>query len=414
MNTQKFTRFLLWFVAASLLLHTDYIDSYINKFVHQRNPQALTTQEESIASIESIYNVLTESYYDKDKLSLTGMWAGSIKGFVDALQDPYTEYFTTEQNTDFMDALKWEDEFEWIGAAVAKKDEWVQIQEIFKWTPAALAWLLPLDIVIEIDWEKTQNMTLTEAVKKIRWPKGSTVKLMIYRASEKTLEKRVFTVEVTRNAVQIPSVSSDIITLPNTDKKIWLIAISIIGEETETLLKKEIQTLRDVNVQWIVLDLRWNGGGYLPKAVEIASHFVKKDQIVVTAKYSKHPSETYTSKWYGDFENIPVVVLIDGLTASAWEVIAWALKQQNQATLVWVKTFGKWSIQTIAEIGSGTALKYTIGKRYLPDDTNIDHEWIKPDVEVIFDREAYAKNAIDNQKQKALDLLKEKLLSQPK
>lgn len=405
MNTiSKLTWLLLGFVGWSLVMRTIYTHNII-----PQTPQNLDTEKASIQAMQSIYDILSEWYYDKEKLSFTGMRAGSIKWFVDAIQDPYTEYFTTEQNTDFMGALKWEEEFEGIGAAVAKKDEWVQIQEVFKGTPAAIAWLIPLDIVLEIDWEKTQNMTLTDAVKKIRGPKWSTVKLMVYRASEKDANKRVFTLEVTRNAVQIPSVSSEIIPLDSTDKKIWLISISIIGEETESLLQKEIATLVSANVQWIVLDLRWNGGGYLPKSVEIASHFIPKDKAVVTAKYSKHPTEKYMSKWYGQFENIPIVVLIDGLTASAWEVIAWALQQQRQATLVWVKTFGKWSIQTIADIGSGTALKYTIWKRYLPDDTNIDHEWIKPDIEVIFDREAYAKTALDNQKEKAIQVLKEKI-----
>ena len=333
------------------------------------------------------------------------MREGSIQWFVDALKDPYTEYLPAEKNTSFTTALKWEESFEGIGAALQKKDEGAVIQEVYKWTPAALAGLRPLDMIVEVSGAKTAGMDLQEIVSKIRGPKDTTVVLTIYRASEKEWSKKIFTVEVTRKKVDIPSVSSEIIPVPWTDKNIGLIAISIIGEETEVLLQKEIAALSWKNIAGVVLDLRWNGGGFLPKSVEIASHFIPKGKKIVTAKYTLFPSETYLSKWYGDFVSVPLVVLIDGLTASAWEIIAGALQQDRWAILVGTKTFGKWSIQTVGDVWSGTSLKYTIGKRYLPDDTNIDHEGITPDVEVIFDKDAYQKNARDVQEEKAIEIL---------
>ena len=356
---------------------------------------------QSVRTIDTVYRILQDEYYDSGKVLLSWMREWWIKWFVDALKDPYTEYFSIEQNKTFEAQLEWQEEFEGIGAAVQKKDEYIQIQEVFKGTPAAIAGLRPLDAIVEIDGEKTKDLSVAEAVKKIRWPKWTTVKLLIFRISEKDPTKRAFTVDVTRQNVKIPSVNVNVIKSGN--KNIAYIEIALIGDQTENFLKEWIKSLSGSRIDGVILDLRGNGGWYLPKSVEIASHFIPKWKTIVTGRYSILPTEKFVSKWYGDFEWKPIVVLVDALTASAWEIIAWALRQNVQATLIGATTYGKWSIQTIAEIGSGAWLKYTIGKRYLPDDTNIDHEWIKPDIEVLFDREQYEKNQIDVQKNRAIE-----------
>lgn len=358
-------------------------------------------KKQSVNTIDTVFSILQDEYYDSGKVLLSWMWEWWIKWFVDALKDPYTEYFTIEQNKTFEAQLEWQEEFEGIGAAVQKKDDYIQVQEVYKGTPAAIAWLRPLDTIAEIDGEKTKDLTVSDAVKKIRGPKGTSVKLLILRAAEKDPAKRVFTVDVTRENVKIPSVNVDVIT--QGWKNIAYIEIALIWDQTENFLKQEIASLSGTRIDGVILDLRGNGGWYLPKSVEIASHFIPKGKIVVTGRYSILPTEQFVSKWYGDFEWKPIVVLVDALTASAWEIIAWALKQNVQATLIGTTTYGKWSIQTVAEIGSGAWLKYTIGKRYLPDDTNIDHEWIKPDIEVVFDKEKYQTSQIDVQKDKAVE-----------
>lgn len=147
-------------------------------------------------------------------------------------------------------------------------------------------------------------------------------------------------VEVIRDTLTVPSLTNDIITL-NDKNKIAHITISMIGEETENLLKKELLAIQKDGVKGVILDLRGNGGGILPIAVEIASHFIPKNKIVVTAKYQSFPTEIYTSQGYGNFEGKPIVVLIDGMTASAGEIIAMALQEQIGATLIGTQTFGK-------------------------------------------------------------------------
>jgi carboxyl-terminal processing protease len=400
MKKQSVLRLIIWIVAGIYGMQFTFLPQLLAHYIPAFANSTPANLSSTSSTMNSIYTILKNNYFDKDKLVLTGMEEGSIKWFVEALQDPYTEYLPAQQNETFMDDLKGEQEFDGIGAAIQKKDNVIVIQEVYKDTPAARAGLQPLDAVVEISGEKTATMTAQEAVQKIRWPKGTTVKLLIFRSRETDAMKKVFTVEVTRQTVSISSVSSSVI--PVNGKNVWYISISIIGEDTETLLKKEITSLKDKNLAGIILDLRGNGGWYLPKSVEIASHFIPKGKTIVTAKYTNNPDEKYVSKWYGDYENLPVVVLMDWLTASAGEIIAAALKQERNALLVGKNTFGKWSIQTLVDISSGAALKYTIGKRYLPDDSNIDHIGVKPDVEVWFDKDLYDKEARDSQKERAI------------
>lgn len=398
-------RTLVWFiigiVCGAVLSNHPILSKLFHTTWNTSNLTTTTDERKSIDTMDTVYDILKNEYYDTGKVSMTGMREWSIKWFVDALHDPYTEYFTIEQNRSFETQLEWQEEFEGIGAAVQKKDDYVQIQEVYKGTPAAIAGLRPLDAIAEISWEKVKDISISEAVKRIRGPKWTTVKLLILRASEKDPTKRVFTVEVTRQNVKIPSVKVDVI--KSNGKNIAYIEIALIGDQTEEFLKSEIAALSGTKIDGVILDLRGNGGGYLPKSVEIASHFIPKWKIVVTWRYSILPTEQFVSKWYGEFEGKPIVVLVDALTASAWEIIAGALKQNVNATLMGTVTYGKWSIQTVAEIGSGAGLKYTIGKWYLPDDTNIDHEWLKPDIAVDFDRAAYEKDGTDVQKVKAIE-----------
>ena len=409
MKRDKFRLFILWLLLGWRIIW--YAKPYIQDYAFQHNfATKVNTEDEKkyVGSIREIYTLLEEWYFDKEKLSLSGMWEWGVKWFVSALDDPYTEYFTTDENADFTTSLKWEEDFEWIGAGVAKKEWGIEIQEVYKWTPAAMVGLQPLDMILAISGTKTDTLTLQEAVDMIRGPKGTQVKLLIYRAARKDDGKNgIFTVEPTRQKVEIPSVLSESIALPNKKGTACYISISVIGDTTDSTLQKELLACQKQNPRGYILDLRGNGWWYLQKWVDIASHFLPKEKVIVSTKYTTYPSEIFTTAFDGTYINKPIVVLVDALTASAGEIIAGALQQNAQAKVVGTTTFGKWSIQTVVDIGSGAWLKYTIGKWYLPDDTNIDKIGLKPDVEVEFDTAAYQKNMYDNQKQKAISVLGE-------
>jgi carboxyl-terminal processing protease len=144
----------------------------------------------------------------------------------------------------------------------------------------------------------------------------------------------------------------------------------------------------------------------MPIAVEIASHFIEKWKLIVSAKYKWYEDENYYSEWFGEFEDMNIVVLIDGMTASAWEIIAMALQEQAWAKLLWTTSFGKWTIQTLDEFADGDSIKYTIWKWFAPSEKNINKIWVDPDIVVEFDVDNYISNNYDNQLEEAKSVFK--------
>lgn len=370
-----------------------------NRWMNRKNSESPISDVQGTfdySQFEKVYSILKSQYYDQDKVSTGAMLDGALKWMVSALRDPYTTFLDTKENTSFTQELKWQQDFEGIGAAVLKKDDAIEIQEVYKWTPSFEAWLRPLDLVVQINGEKTKDMTTDEAVSKIRWPEGTTVDLTIVRPGETNPAKQFFTLTITRKKVSIPSVTSKVIMVGN--KKIGYIDITIIGQQTEKVMKSVVQDLKSQGVQWMILDLRGNGGWFLDIGVEVASHFIDEGKTVVTTRYRLDTyNETYPSKWYAEFAHIPTVVLMDSLTASAGEIIAAALQELQGAILMGTKTYGKGSIQTIQDFTSWTAIKYTIGKWYTPHDENVTGTGLLPDIEVPFDFTGYQKGKIDNQ-----------------
>ncbi len=367
----------------------------------------LTLTKDRYSRFEEVFRVLETNYYYQDKIDEKHMIQEAVKWLVNSIDDPYTVYLDHIEYEWFQENLKWNTDLEWIGAVVAKKDYYVLIEEVLKESPAFNAGMRPLDRVIAVDGESTKDETINEAVERIRWPKWSTVSLTIERVNFDDNSKEILEIDVIRDTINIPSVTSEIETI--NWENIGIITISMIGEETENLLKREIIILQEQNIQGVILDLRWNGWWILPIAVEIASHFVPEGELITTAKYTWYPEEIFVSLGYNEFSDIPVVILIDGLTASAGEIIALALQEQIGATLIGTQTFGKWSIQTLYEFSDKDSLKYTIGRRYGPSGTSIDMEGVMPDIVVEFDRELYLEDRIDNQFEEAKKSLETKL-----
>lgn len=379
------------------------LDGLLTSIKHVLHTEDLWLSDKTYERFDTIYTLLHTSYYDTDKLNTGKMLNNALKAYVDGIDDPYTVYMDSDQNSWFQEELKWESEFEGIGAVISKKDYYIQVDEIIKWSPAFNAGLKILDRIVMIETGTTKNMDINEAVSHIRGPKGTKVKLTIERIS-KNGDKELIEKEITRDKLTIPSVNGKVLTWTN-GQKLGYINISIIGEETENLLKTTISDLKKENIKGIILDLRGNGGGLLPVAVEIASHFIPKGKLVVSTKYTTFEDEKLVSAGYGDLEGLPVVVLVDGLTASAGEIIALALQQNIWAQLVWTQTFGKGSIQTMVDFDDGASLKYTVGKRYAPNNVNIDTTGATPDVLIEFDADAYLAKATDNQLEKAKEVI---------
>ncbi len=379
------------------------VDALVASIKNVINPDTLWIWDTKYDRFDTLYSILQNSYYDIDKLNTGEMLNSALKAYVDAIDDPYTIYMDSVQNSWFQEELKGSSDFEGIGAVISKKDYYIQVDEVIKWSPAFLAWLRMLDRILIINTWSTKNLDVQEAVQQIRWPKWTLVKLTIERIS-KDGKKDLFEKDITRDKLIIPSVTSKILTWSKSSL-IWYINISIIGEETETLLKNTLTELKTQKIKGIILDLRGNWWGLLPVAVEIASHFIPKGLLVVSAKYTTFEDEKLLSQWYSDYQNMPMVVLVDWLTASAGEIIALALRENIGAQLIGTQTFGKGSIQTMDEFPDGASLKYTVGKRYAPNGENINLTWATPDVIVEFDSDSYIKDGTDNQLEKAIAVL---------
>jgi len=359
-----------------------------------------------LKKFNEIKKTLDTQYFDPSLISGSKMWDAALQAYVAALWDPFTVYLTAKDNETLHKALKWSSDFQGIGAVVTKVPEGVLIEQVFKDSPAQKAGLRPLDIILQANGEDLADLPLGEAVEKIKWPAGTEVELTVKR------DGKVFKVKVKRAKIVIKSVNSKVISYKW--QKFGYIQISSVWEETYDEFKQQLDDLLKKKVKWIILDLRGNGWGYLDIGYKIWSEWAKAWQIVVQTKY-RNPfmNHIYKAVKTGKLHGFPTVVLIDGYTASAGEIITAAVKENNPNTvkLVWTKTFGKGTIQTLKEFQDGSSLKYTIWKWFTPNGENVCKKWvlpwngIKPDVEVKFDEKLYKEKLIDNQLEKAKEVL---------
>lgn len=342
--------------------------------------------------INNIYNIINKNYYSFDYLKNKELTYWVAKWLVDALWDKHSEFFTPEEAQKFNEVLNWD--FEWIGAIIQKNDLWVQISKLIDWSPAWEAGLKPLDIIIKANWEELKWLELSLAVAKIKWPAWSKVKLEILRS----WEKEILNFEVTRKKIEVPTVESKVID--------WngYIYLNIFWENSDNEFNKALENLYSQNIKWLIIDLRDNSGWILDRAVTILSNFIEKEKILVTTKEKNvFNNRTYFSEW-NIKKNLPIVLLINGNSASASEITAWALKDYQKAILVWEKSYWKWSVQRPFELQDWSELKITIAKWYTPNDKWIDWIGINPDIEVKYQKEDFDKK-YDRQLEEAKKIL---------
>ena len=363
--------------------------------------------ESKYTKFSAIDEILENEYYDEKLLknSENDMIEWALVGYVWAIDDPHTVYLKEEASTDLENELKNEAWFAGIWAVIEKQENYVVISEVLKNSPAARAGLLPLDKIYMVEDQTLENLTATEVVQLIRWEKWTEVNLFIEREWKEWEENSRFLVTIERDNVNLPSVTSKIFEIDG--KNLLYIEISIISEKTTALLLEEVRDALELagEIDWIILDLRGNEWWYLEEAVKLLGHFFPKDTLLLRSKYKAYEDIDHFSKWRWELWNYPIVILVDQLTASAGEIIALRF-QEEWKTIIWMQTFGKWSIQSVENFKDGSSLKYTVWKWYSPNDVNIDKEWITPNVEVERDYEKYKEDWTDNQ----LEAAKEELM----
>lgn len=337
---------------------------------------AISLHPEKEADIELVWRVwhlLLENYVDPSKLQTETLVQGATAGLVRAVGDPYTVLMSPKDNEAFRSGLS--GTLEGIGAELVDKDGIITVVAPIKGSPAQKAGLVPDDVIVSVDGVSTEGMTLNETVGHIRGPKGTTVKLEIARAKTRDF----IMMEIVREQILVPSVESKLV--PGADGQIGYVALNQFGDHSIEELKKELLTFKDQKVKAVILDLRYNGGGYLEGAVDLVSMFLKEGEIVSVHRRSGTPQQHFVS---GSllFPDLPIVVLVNEGTASASEITAGALQDHHRATIVGKKTFGKGTVQEIIELPGGSSLKVTIAHWHTPSGKDLGKEGVHPDIEV--------------------------------
>lgn len=333
--------------------------------------------------LDHITDTVLKKYFYADDLTAADrrrMVYSALENFVNELEDPNSVFLRPANSDSFQDTLS--GEFEGIGAYIGQNQNGdIAITAPLKGSPAEKAGLLANDVIIRVDEESTSGKTLPEVISLIKGPRGSTVVLTIRRTDKKTGQESTLTFDVVRESIKILSVEKELI--EKDGRKISHISVSQFGAKTSSEFRDVVDdVIKNDRPDGIILDLRGNPGGYLESAVSMLSYFLPKDTTVVLVKY-KGQTETrdigYNNELLADY---PVVVLINGGSASASEIVAAALRELKDTKLVGETSYGKGTVQELLVYEDGSSLKLTVAEYTPPSGNSIDRVGLFPDVTV--------------------------------
>jgi carboxyl-terminal processing protease len=338
------------------------------------------------------WNGMEENYLYKEKLAVEDQVYGAIKGMIRSLGDPYTVFMTPEETKKFEENIA--GEFEGIGAEIAIRNKQLLIVTPLKGSPAQMAGLKSGDVIFKIDDEPTHDISIDEAVMKIRGPKGEKVVLSIIREEE----TNPLEITIVRDNIVVKTLEWEM----NDD--VAVVSLAQFGTDIVSEFQGITAEILLQNPRGIVLDLRNNGGGLLDACVQIASEFLDEAIIVRTKGRKFGDSGDIMSGRNGTFLEMPLIVLVNEGSASASEIFAGAVQDHGRGLLLGKKTFGKGSVQNVIPLSNGSSLKVTIAEWLTPDGKSIHEVGIDPD-EVIEISDEDFENGTDTVLSRALDLV---------
>lgn len=337
----------------------------------QANGVGSELTDKDLEKVATTYELIRTKYLEE--VGHDQIVDGAINGMLASLNDPYSVYMTAAEAKQFDESIS--SSFEGIGAEVSMQNGRVTIVSPIKESPAEQAGLRAQDVILSVDGESLEGLTLNEAVAKIRGPKGSEVKLEIIRGGSS--EPMVFT--ITRDTIPLETVYGEML-----EGDIGKIEITQFSYETNKRFAEELQLLESQGMKGLIIDVRNNPGGLLDRVVDIVQPFIEKGQPIVQTEDRSGNKEPLVSRNDNGVKDYPIAVLINEGSASASEILAGALKESGNGYLIGATTFGKGSVQVMfeEELGDGSNIKLTTFKWLTPNGNWINETGVEPDLPV--------------------------------
>lgn len=342
------------------------------------------------------WKVLEERFVDKGKLDVQKMIYGAVSGMVKSLEDPYTVFLPPEEARKFLEDIK--GTFEGVGMEIGIKKGQLQVVAPLEGTPAQKAGLRAGDKIFKINDTLAADLTVDEAVSLIRGPKGTDVTLTIYREEWGTSKE----FKITRAVIEIPSLKWEM-----KDENIAYLRLYQFTEKASFDFSQAAFEILNSPAEKMILDLRNNPGGYLEVAQDIAGWFLERGKIVVIEDFGdEREKEEYLSQGNALLLSYPIVILINQGSASGAEILAGALRDNRDITLIGEKSFGKGSVQELETLREGSSLKITVARWLTPKGELITDKGLEPDIKIEMTDEDYEQEK-DPQLDKAIEIIKE-------
>jgi carboxyl-terminal processing protease len=392
LNSAK-TRFIIIFISVAVL-----IGFGVGFWVGQEQVvcRVCVPEEVDFSLFWEAWDNLQKKFVSPEKFDKEKMLHGAISGMVKSLEDPYTVFFGPEETDKFLEDVT--GRFEGVGMEVGIRKGQLQVISPLEGTPAQKAGLRPGDKIIKIDDIFTIDLTIDEAVDRIRGPKGTEVTLTVFRDEWKTTKE----IKVQRAVIEVPSLKWEI-----KDGDIAYLQLYQFSEKAGMDFNKAAIEILNSPAKKIILDLRNNPGGYLEVAQDIAGWFLERGQVVVIEDFgSRGEKKEYKSQGNGRLASYPLVVLINKGSASGSEILAGALQDDRGIKLIGEDSFGKGSVQGLEKLRDGSSLKITVAKWLTPKGQLITDVGLKPDIKVEITEEDYKQDK-DPQLEKAIEIIRE-------
>lgn len=391
-NKEFSTKVLTWFFVGVIV----FGGGFFLGIGEGKSQQARASEGLDLRPFWEVYQVIQDRFVSGNpefELDNDVLVNGAIEGMVEALDDPYSVFFPPVENAEFQESI--EGEFEGVGMEVGIEEGVLTVIAPLRGTPAEAAGIKSGDVIIAIDDTATQGKTIDESISLIRGAKGTEVVVTVFREGEEDLIR----ISIIRDVIEIPTLQTEI------RDDVFIISLYNFTGSVQQDFKRALTEFISSGTDKIILDLRGNPGGYLGASIDVAGYFLPAGKVILREDFGDEGERLLRGTGgIFDQDEIDMVVLIDGGSASASEIVAGALSEHGAAVTIGTQTFGKGSVQELVPISRDTSLKLTVARWLTPKGVSISDGGLEPDILVEFE-EGDFENEYDRQLEEALNYL---------